>query len=109
MSDSGIPRIRIVRAVRTCLACPSQWVAYTDDEKPVHLRFRHGRGRVEVDFSPDDYVEPYGFPSDEGGDLTRLVFQGEEGMDGYITLEDFCRLANIEMAPNLKEEKPYAG
>lgn len=56
-----------------------------------------------------EYVEPYGWPSDQEGDLTRLVFKGEEGMDGFISLEDFCRLANIEMAPDLKETSPYVG
>jgi hypothetical protein len=108
VSDSGIPRIRIVRAVRTCLACPSQWEAWTDDERPVHLRYRHGRGTVEIDYDEADYEEPYGFPPEKAGEFTRLAFQGEHGEDGYIELAEFCRLANIDLAPDVKETTPYA-
>lgn len=108
MSDHGIPRIRIVRAVRTSLAAPSSWVAHTDDGRPVHLRYRHGRGRVEIDYDPATYEDPYGLPSGNG-DFTRLHFAAEPGMTSeYITLVDFCRLANIELAADLKEQQPYA-
>lgn len=97
-----------MRAVRTCLACPSQWDAWTDDERPVHLRFRHGRGYVELDYDESTYVEPYGFPADTTSDLTRLRFAAEHGEDGYIELAEFCRLANIDIDPGLKETTPYA-
>ena len=74
--------IRIVKAVQTCWACPSQWDAWTDTGEQLYLRFRYGRGTV----------------SRVLGDGSRQLvsdFETDDSMDGFIQLDDFCAKAGI--------------
>jgi len=86
--------LTIVRAVQTCDFCPSQWDAWTDTGQYLYLRYRCGRGTA--DDYPDNRDElwdriPYGRVA---------YFENEDGLDGIITLEEFCRRAGLHLADN---------
>jgi hypothetical protein len=49
--------IRIVKAVSTCMACPSQWDAWTDDGKYVYIRYRWGYLSVSYDVMGEPILE----------------------------------------------------
>ena len=40
--------VAVVRVVRTCRACPSQWDAWTAQGVYVYVRYRSGRLTVDV-------------------------------------------------------------
>lgn len=40
--------MKIIKLVRTCIACPSQWDAMLDDDRPVYIRYRWGYCSVRV-------------------------------------------------------------
>lgn len=40
--------MKIKTLMRTCIACPSQWEGWTDDARPVYIRFRHGILKIQV-------------------------------------------------------------
>lgn len=88
--------MRIVRAVKTCEACPSQWDAWTDQGQYLYLRFRHGRGSVEAQPGPDTdtWAETY---------EPLATFEHRE-RDGVIGLAEFAELAGLDLAPELVEE-----
>ena len=92
--DQQMSEVILKRIVKTCAACPSQWDAWDIDGNYWYLRYRHGRGSAERQNHPDpntwDLKEP------------NIRFDGEAaGMaDGWIELEDFCRLADLNIAPN---------
>jgi hypothetical protein len=80
----------LARVVRTCIACPSQWDAWTVDGQYLYLRYRWSVGEVTPDSGPD-------------GDLTAepLVTFGEPGgLDGTISLAEFLGRAGLELAPD---------
>lgn len=79
--------LRIVKAVRTCTACPSQWDAWTDDGTYLYLRFRHGCGTVSTVLggtlpASDSLVAEF---------VTSTA-------DGLLELEEFCQFAGIDLA-----------
>ncbi len=77
----------IVKAVRTCIACPSQWDAWDSEGKYLYLRYRHARGTIS---------------REEGGiELTVIDRHDIDPQDGFITLEEFCSEAGIIL--DLKE------
>lgn len=80
--------MRIVKAIQTCWACPSQWDAWTDEGEYVYLRYRHGCGYAKI------YDEGY-----EDTGMGNIVAEFEFGhpLDGVISLEDFCAHAGIEL------------
>lgn len=82
--------LRIVKAVRTCIACPSQWDAWTSDGTYLYLRYRSGIGRARAYSSVDAY----------GREAGSLVGEFDTGYqwDGSIGLATFCRLAGLELA-----------
>ena len=82
----------IVRAIETCAACPSQWDAWDIDGNYWYLHYRHGRGTAERQPGPDISTwENYGPPD--------VRFEGsDDGSDGWIDLEDFCRRAGLTLA-----------
>lgn len=80
--------IRVVQAVRTCWACPSQWDALTDSGDYLHLRFRRGIGTA--DLYPSGRGERVGIP------VRVAEFDAAaDGLDGVIDLADFCRRARL--------------
>lgn len=82
--------IRIVKAVHTCTACPSQWDAWTDDGTYLYLRYRYGIGTTRAYSSLDAFGH-------EAGTLVDEFDTGAE-WDGSIGLATFCRLAGLELA-----------
>lgn len=84
----------IVKAVRTCTACPSQWDAWTADGQYLYLRYRSGVGTADTyrDPDPDTWTAP------PDGRVAR--FDTEDRLDGDIDLGEFCELAGLDLALN---------
>jgi hypothetical protein len=80
--------MRIVKAIQTCGACPSQWDAWDENGNYVYLRYRHGYGYAKV------YETGYDDPGD--GEVV-ASFQHGDSLNGFITLHDFCKRADIEL------------
>lgn len=78
----------IVRAVRTCQACPSQWDAWDEHDRYWYLRYRGGVGTAEQLSGPD--FERMKLHPD-------IMFQYGDMFDGSITLKKFCQLAGITL------------
>lgn len=60
MADGGMKadnRVRIVKAVETCSACPLQYECETDDGKFVYVRFRWDILTIGIGASMDEAVE----------------------------------------------------
>jgi len=62
--------IKIVRAERTCFACPSQWDMWDDQGNYIYVRFRHGYLTVSYDV---------------GGEMIFESEAGEYADDGFMT------------------------
>ncbi|MDH6116891.1 hypothetical protein ABH930_000310 [Kitasatospora sp. GAS204A] len=80
----------IVRAVQTCLACPSQWDAWTDTGQYLYLRYRWGTGTAEAFPSPDVDTWP-------DTDATIAEFDTGRDLDGTISLTEFCAQAGLTL------------
>lgn len=78
--------MRIVKAVQTSWACPSQWDAWTDEGQYLYLRYRNGYGYARA----DEYW------SNVPGEVIESFSYGHP-LDGVIELEQFCELAGIEL------------
>lgn len=80
--DADPPRapVRLAWSMQTSPVAPSQWDAVTVDGRKLYLRYRHGRGRVELVEGEDASVET---DWDDGND------------DGLLSLEEFCAKANL--------------
>jgi hypothetical protein len=72
--------MRIVKAVQTCWACPSQWDAWTDDGLHLFLHYRHGFGTVTTEHG------------------TRIA-EFEYGDWGFIELPEFAEKAHLVLDP----------
>jgi hypothetical protein len=64
--------IKITRVVHTCGACPSQWDAWTDDNKYVYIRYRWGHLSVSYDVFGENI-----FNKDIGGEFDGSMGFGE--------------------------------
>jgi Domain of unknown function (DUF397) len=103
----------LVKVIQTGMACPSQWDAWDADGRYYYLRFRHGCGTVESaptqELWRDECVEmpvseewPYGGWSWPGTDfLSRFDFETGEGLDGVISLEEFCERSGVKLADSV--------
>lgn len=61
----------MVRLLRTCWACPSQWDAWDADGKQYYIRYRHGWFSVEAVSGPNwvyDDSEPRSIIEMDHGD-----------------------------------------
>ncbi|MEU8679333.1 hypothetical protein [Streptomyces sp. NPDC048560] len=84
-----------VRVVQTCCAFPSQWDAWTADGQYLHLRYRHGEGRVER--HPDPGTDA---PDSWNSGLSELLVEWDDGTDGgLISLDAFLAAAGLTLAP----------
>lgn len=88
--------VTLVRAVRTCTACPSQWDAWDAEGNYYYLRYRSGHGEIRryrtenwLDSTDDEYVETVG------------AFDYGHPLDGHITLTEFAHLAGVVLASGL--------
>ena len=82
----------IVKAVRTCISCPSQWDAWDLDGNYWYLRYRSGRGSAERQPGPDLRTWTDREPN--------IRFEIPEDMPygGSIDLPDFCERAGLNLA-----------
>lgn len=85
--------IVIVKAVQTCIACPSQWDAWDANGQYYYLRWRNSRGSVDAfdDKEPSTWgTAPLGTIAHWRGDLP--------WKDGE--LQAFCDRAGLTLAPD---------
>lgn len=75
----------LVRVVETCPGMPSQWDAWTADGTQLYLRYRHGRGSVEVGDGMQIHAEVVASWNDGTG-------------DSWISLTDFLAAAGLQLA-----------
>lgn len=83
----------LARVVRTCLACPSQWNAWTTDGQYLYLRYRFGRGTVDAYDTADSETWTRIPDGSDGG------FETEDPWGGSMDLPDFLELAGLVLAP----------
>lgn len=90
--------IVIANVVQTSFACPSQWDAWTADGQYLYMRFRHGYGSVRAEEGPDlpGPGEPYTM-----GPVVASFDHGD-ALDGCMELEEFCELAGIRLADDVR-------
>lgn len=83
----------------TCMACPTQWSAWTPDGRYVYIRYRSARLSVEiVDAGLGMGVEPPDF--EQGNHATtwfEAVLPMRDPLDGYIELGEVCEIANLQL------------
>jgi hypothetical protein len=83
--DEENAMLRVKRVCQTSPACPAQWEGWTDDGRPLYVRYRFGRLSVRV--------------GPVGGDMDSAV-EGEEvfflehgnDLDGWMDYDELCRL-----------------
>jgi hypothetical protein len=85
---------KLARVVETCVACPSQWNAWTADGQYLYLRYRSGIGTVDAFRSPD--------PETWGGFAEGSVarFDTCDRLDGDMNLREFLAATGLELAPD---------
>jgi len=86
--------ITLARAVRTCIACPSQWDAWDAAGNYYYLRYRHGHGSVRS------------YPSAEwtGPGVMVAEFAYGDHLDGSMDLGEFAEHAGLALAPGVAAE-----
>ncbi len=82
--------VLIVKAVQTCIACPSQWDAWDLDGNYWYLRYRHGRGTAERQPGPDI--------STWRDDPPAMAFKCGDHLSGSMELGEFCERAGLNLA-----------
>ena len=69
--------MKVVELKQTCDWCPSQWEGYTEDKRPVYIRYRWGELSVNVGLpgqSMDDAIDSKAFISiSHGNNLSGLL------------------------------------
>lgn len=88
--------VKLVRAVCTSFACPSQWDAWDSDGKYYYLRFRHGVGQIRHYPGGPNFWDRL----DEEPELIAR-FEVDDEWAGVIELEEFAQKAGIELADPL--------
>lgn len=84
----------IIKAVRTSIACPSQWDATTASGAYLYLRFRHGYGSVHAWKDRETEAADKNW---EPSETILATFDTSDGLDGYIELDDFLERAGLVM------------
>jgi len=82
--------VKIVKAVLTCSACPTQWNAWDSEGRYWYLRYRFGKGSA-VHSESEDTLTVAELNSPE------FYFDTGDKWDGSTDLPTFCRLAGIEL------------
>lgn len=91
---------KIVKVNQTCIACPTQFDAWTDTGKYLYMRYRSGHGTVRM-FDSEHSSHLNGVDGNFF-DPDHLIADFRYGgwLDGSIGLEKFCELAGLELAEN---------
>jgi hypothetical protein len=84
-----VSEVIIMRAVRTCIACPSQWDAWDLDGNYWYLRYRHGHGTAERQPGPE--------PNSWTDKPPNISFNHGDRLSGSIGLEEFCERAGLNL------------
>ncbi len=84
-TDRGEVLMIIKNLVRTCIACPSQWEAETDDGRTVYIRFRWGCLTIGIGSNIEEAVR------------ARPIFrqQVSDGLDGLMEDEEMLQHAGL--------------
>jgi hypothetical protein len=106
--------ITIVRAVKTSIACPTQWDLWDDKDNYYYARYEDGCGEltqyktenwVGAPFIPEEEITDHnpGWIKRANTEYIRKVadFQHDDDLDDFITLGEFAELAGIQLADNL--------
>lgn len=104
--------ITLVRAIQTCIACPSQWDAWDADGNYYYLRYRHGRGEMRQYKSSEWVGAPWTDEVDKSAagwavlantEYIRTIgtFDTGDPWDGVMDLYDFAKHLNIGIAPDI--------
>jgi hypothetical protein len=104
--------VRIVRAVQTSIACPSQWDLWDADGNYYYARFRHGCGEVRqyadenwvgAPQKPDDEIDKavpgWGIYSNTAYIRTVATFEVEDEWAGEISLGKLAEKTGLELDP----------
>jgi len=78
---------------------PSQWEAEDEAGRYYYLRYRHGYGTIKRAENADAY-DVAEWDSESGrwiGIETLATFEHGDEWDGWIELDEFCRLAGIRI------------
>jgi hypothetical protein len=91
--------IKLVRAVQTSIAMPSQWDAWDADGKYYYLRFRHGVGSIR------HYPGGAGWDRRDTEETPEHIasFEVDNEWAGHIQLEEFAQKAGIELADDIEQ------
>ncbi len=74
--------IKVIKVIRSCTACPSQWEGESSTGQFVYARYRAGRMRVDVAPTEDMWVQsPH-------RDFTVYTEDFGHPLDGYITYDE---------------------
>jgi hypothetical protein len=88
--------LTLTRVTQTSIACPAQWDAWDEAGNYYYLRYRHGYGAVR------QYATPDWVTADEDQLIRHVAsFEHGDGLDGSISLEEFCARAGIALAPDV--------
>lgn len=82
----------LARVVRTCVAVPSQWNAWTVDGQYLYLRYRSGIGTVDA----YDIEDSDAWTRIPDGAVAR--FDTGDPLDGEMDIEEFCQRASLQLA-----------
>ena len=86
--------VTLVKAIQTCMACPSQWDAWDAEGNYYYLRYRSAYGSV-TRYSNENWMN-----TDEQGEVVS-TFEYGHPLDGSMTLEEFAGHAGIELDPGI--------
>jgi len=102
--------MKIIRAVQTCIACPSQWDLWDEEGNYYYARFRHGCGElrqykdenwVDAPWKPEEEIDKtvpgWGIYANTHYVKTIATFQDEDEWNGFIELDEFCQRAGVEL------------
>lgn len=86
--------VTLIKAIQTCMACPSQWDAWDAEGNYYYLRYRSAHGTITR------YRDEGWLYSEEQGE-TIAEFEYGHPLDGCMSLEEFAGHAGIELAPDM--------
>jgi hypothetical protein len=116
ISVKDVRHMKIVKAIQTSAACPSQWDTWDEGGNYYYLRYRHGCGEMRQ-YKSENWV---GAPWKEDEDSTQdgwgiranteyirtvATFEHGDPLEGFITLTEFCQFAGVEL--DLTDYKNY--
>jgi len=99
-------KYKIAKVIMTCGGCPSQWEAYTEDLRPVYVRYRWGYLSIEI--APEGSKS---FKDAVGGEEIFGKERDKTGWDGFMSYEDLVKdtAGIIKWPENESTENIWAG